>query len=35
MILEQASRSQLEFQKNYPDMAGQLAALSQGMQAPF
>ncbi|CEL60207.1 Mitochondrial import receptor subunit tom-70 OS=Neurospora crassa (strain ATCC 24698 / 74-OR23-1A / CBS 708,71 / DSM 1257 / FGSC 987) GN=tom-70 PE=2 SV=2 [Rhizoctonia solani AG-1 IB] len=32
---ENASRSQLEFQKNYPDMAGQLAALSQGMQAPF
>ncbi|CAE6437418.1 unnamed protein product [Rhizoctonia solani] len=32
---ENASRSQLEFQKNYPDMAGQLAAMSQGMQAPF
>ncbi|KAF8740239.1 mitochondrial outer membrane translocase receptor TOM70, partial [Rhizoctonia solani] len=32
---ENASRAQLEFQKNYPDMAGQLAAMAQGMQAPF
>ncbi|CAE6440676.1 unnamed protein product, partial [Rhizoctonia solani] len=30
-----ASQAQLEFQKNYPDMAGQLAAMAQGMQPPF
>ncbi|KAG8768384.1 TOM (translocase of outer membrane) complex component [Ceratobasidium sp. 428] len=29
---ENASRAQLEFQKNYPDMAGQLAAMAAGMQ---
>ncbi|EUC55777.1 outer membrane translocase receptor tom70 [Rhizoctonia solani AG-3 Rhs1AP] len=32
---QNASQAQLEFQKNYPDMAGQLAAMAQGMQAPF
>ncbi|CAE6414983.1 unnamed protein product [Rhizoctonia solani] len=31
---QNASQAQLEFQKNYPDMAGQLAAMAQGMQ-PF
>ncbi|KAH7325209.1 ADP/ATP carrier receptor [Rhizoctonia solani] len=30
---QNASQAQLEFQKNYPDMAGQLAAMAQGMQA--
>ncbi|CAE6539201.1 unnamed protein product [Rhizoctonia solani] len=30
-----ASQAQLEFQKNYPDMVGQLTAMAQGMQAPF
>lgn len=32
---ENASRAQLEFQKNYPDMAGELAAMAAGMQPPM
>ncbi|QRV95875.1 mitochondrial import receptor subunit tom-70 [Ceratobasidium sp. AG-Ba] len=32
---ENASRAQLEFSKNYPDMAGELALMGAGMQGPM